>query len=87
MIWLSFALALVGTGVGGVYAYMYSKKMTEINNADPYAEYVMYSAYTAWGLCALVLCIFCCCFSALRLGIAVFKATVDFTKSNLTIFI
>ena len=62
MIWLSFALALVGTGVGGVYAFMYSSKMRENNPADPTADYVLYGAYTAWGLCAVVLCIFCCCF-------------------------
>lgn len=87
MIWLSFALALVGTGGGGYYCYQYAGKMIEANAQDPYAEYVKYAAYGAWGLCAIILCIFLCCFSALRLGIAVFKATISFTKSNLTIFL
>lgn len=61
--------------------------MLEAHADDPYAMYVKYAAYGAWGTCALILCIFLCCFSALRLGIAVFKATISFTKANLGIFL
>jgi len=87
MIWLSFIAALVGTGGGGFYFYVYAGKMREANPEDKYADYVQYGAYATWVVCGLILCIFLCCFSALQLGIAIFKATVDFTKANLTIFL
>jgi hypothetical protein len=40
MIWLSFILALAGTGGGGVYCWMYAGKMREENPDDVYADYV-----------------------------------------------
>jgi hypothetical protein len=40
MIWLSFILALAGTGGGGVYCWFYAGTMREANAEDPYADYV-----------------------------------------------
>jgi len=40
MIWLSFILALAGTGGGGVYCWMHAGKMREENPDDVYADYV-----------------------------------------------
>lgn len=40
MIWLSFILALAGTGGGGVYCWMYAKQMRVENPDDVYADYV-----------------------------------------------
>lgn len=62
MIWLSFVLAVLLTAAGGFYAWDYSNKMKLANPNDEFAEYVLYAAYTAWGLTGVVLINFCCCF-------------------------
>ena len=43
-------------------------------------------AYIFWGLSGLVLCSLCCCYSAVRLGIAVFKTTAQYIQANMHIF-
>lgn len=102
MIWLSFVLAFLSCAGGGLYAWKYSNDMKAANKIEnetvdsmskmmqktpeEFATYVMYGAYVCWGLAGVVLITLCCCFSALKLGIAVFNATISFTRSNLTIF-
>jgi hypothetical protein len=46
-----------------------------------------YFGYVCFGLCLLILLALCCCYSNIKLGIAVFKASIAFTKQNCPIFL
>ena len=46
-----------------------------------------YAAYVIWGIAALYLLCVCCCWNAIRLGIAVYKTTAQYITSNLRIFL
>jgi len=84
LIYLFILLAELLFLAGGFYAYFYMK-----NEYDPESNYykgLLYGAYVSWTLAGLLLCIVCCCWSAIKLGIAVFKATAQFINSTPSIF-
>lgn len=84
IIWLSFAVIVLSLAAVGLYAWFYLQ--FEYPEGDPFRSYMQYVAYVFWGLSGLVLCSLCCCYSAVRLGIAVFKTTAQYIQANMHIF-
>lgn len=82
---MAFISCVVCAAGAGLYAYQLSESPEYAE--DPTAEYLKYSAYGLWGVAGIFCLILLCCYSALKLGIAVFATTVDFTKSNCCIFL
>lgn len=85
IIWLAFIACVVCAAGAGVYAYQLSEDPSYLD--DPTADYLKYSAYGLWIMAAIFVLILLCCYSQLKLGIAVFSTTVDFTKANCIIFL
>mmetsp|Transcript_48467 Transcript_48467/g.65806 ORF Transcript_48467/g.65806 Transcript_48467/m.65806 type:complete len:655 (-) Transcript_48467:96-2060(-) len=84
LIYLFILLAELMFLAGGFYAWYYKK-----NEYDPESNYykgLYYGAIISWSLAGLLACIVCCCWSAIKLGIAVFKATAQFINSTPSIF-
>ena len=50
-------------------------------------DYMTWAAYTAWILSGVVLLLVCCCWDAIKIGIAVFKTTSQYVQSNMHIFL
>jgi hypothetical protein len=83
IVWLSILLIQVSLLAGGYYVYIQHEEYDETSD---YREYVKYAAYGLWGLAALYALCVCCCWSAIRIGIAVYKTTAVYVASNLRIF-
>lgn len=72
IIWITFVLlALCLAGAGGYSFY----KSGEYDPENPYYNYLKWGAYVLWALDAIVLILMCCCYNAIKLGIAIFKTT------------
>lgn len=84
IIYFSLAIILIALGAAGGYSFYMRKEFTE---GDQYYDYLTYGAYVLWGLCVLMCLILCCCWNAIKLGIAVFKATSQYVQENMHIFI
>jgi hypothetical protein len=52
-----------------------------------YREYMKYAAYGLWGVAALYALCVCCCWNAIRIGIAVYQTTAQYVATNLRIFL
>lgn len=68
--------------LGGLYTYNYSNTYPE---GDKYRDYIKYTAYGIWGLAGLELICVCCCWTAIKVAIAVYKTTSQYVSSNLRI--
>lgn len=86
IVWFMIALTEVCLIGAGIYTWFYrSKRFTEAD--QPYYNYLAYTSYVLWGLGALIFIFMLCCCSAIKLGIAVMKATAKFIADNLRIFV
>ena len=83
IVWLSIILIQISLIAGGVYVYL---QADTYEPESDYRDYVKYAAYVIWGIAVLYLLCICCCWSAIRLGIAVYKTTANYVTSNLRIF-
>ncbi len=84
IIWVSFVLIVLALAGGGFYSYFYLRPTYDPTN--PTYEYLAYGAYTLWGLSGLTCILLCCCYNAVKLGIAVFKTTAQYVQANMNIF-
>lgn len=84
LIYLFILLAEVMFLAGGFYAWYL--KESEPDVTSNYYKGLYYGAIIAWSLAGLLALVFCCCWSAIKLGIAVFKATAQFIGSTPSIF-
>jgi len=84
IIWISFVLIVLALAGGGFYTYFYLRPTYDPSN--PTYEYLAYGAYTLWGLSGLTMILLCCCYNAVKLGIAVFKTTSQYVQANMQIF-
>jgi hypothetical protein len=83
IIWLSIALIQIALIGGGAYVYLQSN--TYETDSD-YYDWLKYTAYGIWGVAALFLCCICCCWNAIKIGIAVYQTTAEYVSKNLRIF-
>lgn len=72
IVWLSIILIQVSLIAAGAYVYMQADTYEPDNE---YHDYVKYAAYTLWGVAGLYMCCVCCCWNAIRIGIAVYQTT------------
>jgi len=76
IIWISFVLIVLSMTFGGFYTYFYLRPTYDPSN--PTYDYLEYGSYALWGLAGLTAIALCCCYNAVKLGIAVFKTTAQY---------
>ena len=84
IVWASIAAIQISLIGGGAYCFVQSGNYDEDHD---YYTWLKYAAYVIWGVGALFLCCICCCWTAIRIGIAVYKTTAQYIASNLRIFL
>ena len=85
MVWIMIILTELSLALGGAYCwYIRAKKFTP---DDKVYQYLSITSYVLWGLSGVIVIAMCCCCSAIKLGIAVMKATSKFVAENLRIYI
>mmetsp|Transcript_44574 Transcript_44574/g.59146 ORF Transcript_44574/g.59146 Transcript_44574/m.59146 type:complete len:477 (+) Transcript_44574:615-2045(+) len=84
VVWLSIILIQLSLIGSGVYVYMQHESYEE---GDDYRDYVKYASYVIFGVAGLFLICICCCWNAIRIGIAVYQTTAQYVSSNLRIFL
>lgn len=84
MIYLSIGCTEILLIVGGFYSYYYARPQYEVD--DPTHDYLAYGAYVVWGIAGILLISVLCCLKSIALGVAVFKTTVEYVKSNWMVF-
>jgi len=85
IIWASIILTFVVLICAGCYSYFYARLQYPEDN--PTHDYIAYASYVIFGIAGLLLLTVMCCFSAIALGIAVFKATANYLQCNMEVFI
>lgn len=83
IIWVTFVLLVIALLAAGIYSYV---KSGEYDVENDYHYYLQWAAYALWGLDVVVLILMCCCYNAIKLGIAIFKTTSMYVQHNLKIF-
>jgi hypothetical protein len=84
IIWLSFLIAFLLFGGGGLYSYFVARPKYELPN--PVYNYLTYASYVLWGCAGLVFLSVLCCYNAIAIGIAVFKTTSQSVQNKMKIF-
>lgn len=84
IVWLSIILLQLALIAGGAYVYNESNDYPEGND---YRDWLKYAAYTIWGIAGLFFVCICCCWNAIRIGIAVYQTTAEYVSKNLRIFL
>lgn len=70
--------------VGGYFTRDYALSRPE---GDSYNTWIEYGAYGLWALGGLFLCCICCCWSAIKVAVAVYNTTAQYVRSNMRIMI
>ena len=84
IVWLSIFLIMASFIGGGAYVYSTADNYEEESD---YRDWVKYCAYAIWGIAALYCCCICCCWNAIRIGIAVYRTTVTYVRTNVRIYL
>ena len=84
IVWLSIILLQVSIIAAGVYTYLQHENYEE---GDDYRDWVKYASYVIFGIAGLFFCCICCCWNAIRIGIAVYQTTAEYVSKNLRIFL
>lgn len=83
IVWLSIIIIQISLLAGGFYVY--SQADTYEEESD-YKKWITYAAYGIWGLAAIFACCICCCWTSIKIGIAVYKTTAHYVSKNVRIF-
>lgn len=86
IVWFMIILTELSLLALGGYTY-YIRYSRYTPTDQPIHKYLAIAAYVVWGIAGVILIATCCCCGAIRLGIAVMKATAKFIADNLRIFI
>jgi len=70
LIWGTIIVLQAALVAGGYYVWKESES-AQYAESD-YKDYIKYAAYGIWGLAGLYFLCICCCWKAIRLGIAVY---------------
>jgi len=76
LVWMTIFLLQASLLAGGYYVWMQSES-EEYAQSD-YKDWMKYSAYGIWGVAGLYFLCVCCCWKAIRLGIAVYQTTAQY---------
>jgi len=86
IVWLMIILTEACLLAAGGYCwYIRTKKYTPED--QPAYKYLAIASYVLWALSGLIIIAMFCCCSAIKIGIAVMKATSKFVAGNLRIFL
>lgn len=84
IVWFMIFLTIAAlAGGGGFTWYIRGSKFTPED--DPTYKYLAIASYVLWGLAGLVFLFMICCCGAIKLGVAVMKASAKFVGENLRI--
>lgn len=75
MVWATIFAVLAILGGGGYWAY---RTKDRYDTEDQNYKYLLYGAYTLWGLTVFYLLLILCCCSRIRLAVAIMKVTSQF---------
>ena len=84
IIWLTIILLQVTLIASGLYVYSQHDKYEE---GSDYRDWMKYGAYTIWGIAALYFLCICCCWNAIRIGVACYTTAADYISRNLRIYL
>ena len=84
IVWGSIIALQVSLIGAGAYVWLQSN---EYEPGEDYHDWLKYAAYTIWGIAGLFFLCVVCCWSAIRIGIAVYQTTANYISSNLRIFL
>ena len=85
LVWFTIFALQAALLAGGYYTYKESEN-PEYAQSD-YKDWIKYAAYGIWGVAGLYFLCVCCCWKAIRLGIAVYQTTAQYVAQNLRIFL
>ena len=85
IVWFSIIIVLLGLLAGGGYVFL--KKDELYPEPHDYNKYMLWTAYTLWGIAALYAFCVCCCLNAIKIGISVYKTTAQYIGANMHIFL
>lgn len=85
IIWISIIIIELALLFAGAYSWYY--RDTKYTPEEKTYDYMTWASYVLWGLAGIVLILVCCCWSAIKIGIAVFKTTSQYVQANLSIFL
>lgn len=86
IIWVSFIILVLALCGGGLWTY-FIKRKDYLPETNEVYQYLTYGSYALWGLSALSALLMLCCYSAIKIGIAVFKTTAQYVQANMQIFL
>lgn len=75
IIWVSFIIVVLGLAAAGLWTFFMKRYEYTPIETNTMFKYLTWGSYTLWGLAGLMLILMLCCYSAIKLGIAVFKTT------------
>ena len=85
IIWLSIILIELFLWGASFYTFYY-RTYNYAADTKTY-DYLTWGAYALMALAILVLILMCCCWHAIKIGIAVFKTTSQYVQANMRIFL
>lgn len=68
----------------GLYVHFHAQTYAD---DDEYKQYIQYGAYIIWGLAAIEFLCVCCCWTQIKIAVAVYKTTAQYVAANLRIFL
>lgn len=85
IIWVSFGITAAIIFSSAFYTFFYARAQYDPKN--PTYSYLASFSYILWALTALLLLSIICCRNSIKTGVAVFKTTAQFVKSNTKIYL
>lgn len=84
IIYVFLLVLLACLGFGGLYVKTMADQR---DDADSYKDYMTWGAYALWVLAGIELLCICCCWSAIKIAIAVYKTTAQYVAANLRVLV
>ena len=85
IIWLSIILIEIFLFAASMYTFY--RRSYEVDADTKLYDYMTWAGYAILALAVIVLIIMCCCWHAIKIGIAVFKTTSQYVQANMRIFV
>lgn len=86
IVWFMIFLTEAALIIGGLYCW-WIRNHKYTSQDQPTFKYLAICSYVLWAIGGLIFLFMLCCCNAIKVGIAVMKATAHFVSANLRIFI
>jgi len=84
LVWLSIILVQLSLIAAGIFTFFQARNYEDGSDNN---KWLKISAYVIWGVAGLYLICICCCWNAIRIGIAVYQTTAEYIAKNMRIFL